>query len=61
MRHTLAGPVARAKEPGWFWAAGTNTARPVCVGRGSSGLLVTETSMPYPIDVRPAAEAGGAQ
>lgn len=61
MRHTLTGPMARANNPGWFWAAGTNPARPVCVGRGPGSFFVTETSMPYPIDVRPAIMAGGAR
>lgn len=39
MCHTLAGPAARANKPGWFWAAGTNIARPVV-----SGSLVTRPS-----------------
>lgn len=43
VRHTLAGPVARANNPGWFWAAGANTARPVVsggLGARPSGFLL---------------------
>lgn len=50
MRHTLAGPLARANNPGWFWAAGTNTARPVVsggLGTRPSGFLLEAPSMTH--------------
>lgn len=50
MRHTLAGPLARANYPGWFWAAGTSIARPVVSGglRARPSDLYSEVIMSYP-------------
>jgi hypothetical protein len=61
MRHTLAGPVVRANNPGWFWAAGTNTARPVVsggLGTRPSGFLLEAPSMTHLPAFRTAATAG---
>ncbi|WP_371592617.1 hypothetical protein [Streptomyces virginiae] len=45
MRHTLAGPAARANTPGWFWAAGSHTAR--LRAASTPGALRMEAMVPY--------------
>ncbi|GHA83299.1 hypothetical protein [Streptomyces chryseus] len=57
MRHTLAGPEARANYPGWFWAAGTHTARHCAAS--TPGGLTAEAMMPSLPAPRPAAAYAG--
>ncbi|MFD6911747.1 hypothetical protein ACFYRL_17450 [Streptomyces goshikiensis] len=44
LRHTVAGREARANYPGWFWAAGTHTARHCAAS--TPGGLTAEAMMP---------------
>lgn len=57
MRHTLAGPAARANTPGWFWAAGSHTAR--LRAASTPGALHTEDMMPCQPAPRPVVRRAG--
>lgn len=57
MRHTLAGPAAHANTPGWFWAAGSHTAR--LRAASTPGALHTEAMVPHLPAPRPVAARAG--